>query len=101
MKSHGARTTNEGGVGEYSPALNCPDLLEALRRRASDNGLLLITEVADFVRLSKRKIQNDVDAGALASVKLGRSVRFCPEDVYEYIERRRIARRSRIERSKS
>lgn len=93
MKSYGASKSNEADAEKRSAAFHCPELLEALRRRASDEGLLLISEVVAFVRLSKRKIQNDVDAGALACVKFGRAVRFCPEDVYDYIERRRINRR--------
>lgn len=44
-------------------------------------------------KLSRRQLQNDMTAGALAFVKLGSATLFRPEDVRGYVEARRISRR--------
>lgn len=55
--------------------------------------LLLLSDLVLYTKLSRRKLQNEMAAGALAYVKFGRSTRFHPEDVRAYVETRRIRRR--------
>ncbi|PAW79093.1 MAG: hypothetical protein B9S32_03820 [Verrucomicrobia bacterium Tous-C9LFEB] len=55
--------------------------------------LLTIGDVARFLQLSVRKLQEDVAAGALLPTRFGRAVRFHPSDIRAYIDARRIRRR--------
>lgn len=55
--------------------------------------LLLLSDLMLYTKLSRRKLQNEMAAGALAYVKFGRSARFRPEDVRAYVEARHIRRR--------
>jgi excisionase family DNA binding protein len=57
--------------------------------------LLTTNEVMAITRLSKRKIQNEVSSGSIGHVRFGRSLRFIPIDVAEYIEARRVQRKNR------
>ncbi|CAN5783026.1 hypothetical protein BH09VER1_BH09VER1_17960 [soil metagenome] len=57
--------------------------------------LLMLTDVMLYTKLSRRKLQIDVAAGALAVVKFGRATRFYPEDVHAYVKARRISRQRR------
>jgi len=58
------------------------------------SGLMTLEGVVAYTGLSRRKVQNDMAAGAIAYIKFGRSVRFSPEDVAAYVASRRIKRRS-------
>ncbi len=59
--------------------------------RAFPNALLTLGDAANLTQVSKRKLQLDMANGALAYVKLGRSVRFLPADLHAYILARRIS----------
>ncbi len=60
---------------------------------SSETGLWKIDEVARHLKVSRRKVQLEIQRGALAHVKMGRNVRFRPEDVEAYILARRIGSR--------
>ena len=51
--------------------------------------LLLLEEVAEALRLSPRSVQRLVRNEQLAAVQLGRSLRFDPNDVAQFIQRNR------------
>ena len=51
--------------------------------------LLTIEEVADATRLSTRTIRRAAESGALATVRIGRSVRFRSCDVREFVDAHR------------
>jgi excisionase family DNA binding protein len=47
-------------------------------------------EVAEFLKISERQIDYLRQAGKLACVKFGRSVRFRQEDVEDSVQRQRV-----------
>lgn len=65
----------------------------ARRIPAEDDELWTIDDLVRYTKLSVRKIQYDVSAGAISCCKFGRSLRFKPDDVSAYVESRRISRR--------
>lgn len=62
---------------------------------ASPHTLLTLEDAAKLTQVSKRKLQTEMAAGALAHVKIGRLTRFRPADLQAYIEARIIQRRRR------
>ena len=55
--------------------------------------LLTLSEAVAVTRLSKRKLQQEMAAGALPYIKIGRSIRLIPADIEKYIAARRIEKR--------
>lgn len=49
--------------------------------------LLRVAEVAQVLNVSLRKVWELTASGVLPSVRIGRSVRFRPEDVRAFLER--------------
>lgn len=88
--NHFAIAGDCGPSGQSAPGKAVPE-----NNRADDH-LLTFEELCRRLRLSKRKIQLDMAAGAIAYVKLGRATRFKPADVDAYIEARRVSRRHRF-----
>jgi excisionase family DNA binding protein len=54
------------------------------------HGLAKVSEVADFLKLSRAKVYQLMDAGELCHVKLGRSRRIRWEDVLRLVEQNRV-----------
>ena len=50
-------------------------------RSASRRPLLTINEAADFLNVSTRTVRREIDRGALAVVRIGRSIRIDPADL--------------------
>lgn len=50
--------------------------------------LLTIAEVAQALRCSKRTVEHLVSARSIRVVRIGRMVRFRPEDVAQFVERK-------------
>lgn len=55
--------------------------------RLGPRRLLTVAEVASILRCSKQAVYSWVEFGRVPHVKLGRLVRFRPEDVEEFLER--------------
>lgn len=53
--------------------------------------ILDLEEVAKLLKVSKRTVQREVEAGRLEAFRVGRSLRFQSEAVEEYMKRQRIA----------
>jgi len=79
--------TNGEAVGK--PSLDHAPLCDSAR----GDELWTIDDLVRYTKLSLRKIQYDVNAGAISCCKFGRSLRFKTEDVSAYVESRRIRRR--------
>jgi excisionase family DNA binding protein len=58
-------------------------------RSASRRPLLTINEAADFLNVSTRTVRREIDRGALAVVRIGRSIRIDDDDLDALIERYR------------
>ena len=77
MRSPGA------GSGSHPPAADCA----GGHRTQERQGLLNSTQVAELLGISKRKVNELSASGRLPQVRFGRSVRFDPVDVWEFVER--------------
>lgn len=51
--------------------------------------LLTRNEAAEFLRLSPRKVDQLAASGELPKVKIGTSVRFCRDDLEDFVRHRR------------
>ena len=49
--------------------------------------LLTVGEVAGIMRVSNMTVYRLINAGALKAVRIGKSYRIRPEDVYSYLQR--------------
>jgi excisionase family DNA binding protein len=53
--------------------------------------ILDLDGVANLLKVSKRTVQREVEAGKLEAFRVGRSLRFRSEAVEEYMRKQRIA----------
>lgn len=59
------------------------------KKLPSDAGLLTARETAFFMRISLRKLWEITNRREIASVRIGRSLRYAPADISAYIETKR------------
>jgi excisionase family DNA binding protein len=65
--------------------------LQQMRREAAEAPSLLDTlETAAALKIGKRTLQEKVAAREIGCVKIGRAVRFHPDDISAFIERNRL-----------
>ena len=55
------------------------------QRVVSIERLMLIDEVADVGRMSRRTVQREVSRGRLRAIRIGRQIRFHPRDVEAWL----------------
>jgi excisionase family DNA binding protein len=58
-------------------------------RQATFSRLLLIEHVAEALGVSARTVRRMIAKGELVACRLGRSVRVHPDDLADYVDRRR------------
>jgi len=51
--------------------------------------LMLVEEVAEYLGISERTVWREVAAERLPCVRIGRSARFDPHDVFRYVARQK------------
>lgn len=89
LVSHGGQNMSANGKAVIKSSVN--HFAPGASARVDE--LWTIDDLVRYTKLSLRKIQYDVTAGAISCCKFGRSLRFKPEDVSAYVESRRISRR--------
>jgi excisionase family DNA binding protein len=57
---------------------------------ARSERLLRVDEVAKVLAISERSVHRLVDDGAIAVVRIGRSVRFDPADVHDFVANQKV-----------
>jgi excisionase family DNA binding protein len=61
-----------------------------LQRRTGMAESLKLRDVAKILNVSPRTVQREVFAGRLSAFKVGKALRFWPEDIEKYIEKQRV-----------
>lgn len=58
---------------------------------------LKLRDVAKILNVSPRTVQREVFSGRLIAFKVGKALRFWPEDVEKYIEKQRVKPGEKLE----